>query len=160
MPVVRGGTLIRGDTVRRFWSKTKVEGQCVVWVGAKDKDGYGKFTTNRPGEKQRHHRAHRWLYETCVGPIGERPLLHSCDNPACVSLQHLSPGDALQNRTEAVARGRVHGRPRVYLTEQQVKLIRQALDAGVPRDSLADWFGVHRSTIRAIATFRTWRHVK
>jgi hypothetical protein len=106
MPVRKGGTFIVGDDRRRFWSKTRAAGGgCIEWTGCVDKDGYGKFTVGG-GKSQRHLRSHRWIYEVSVGPLGRALLLHSCDNPRCVALQHLSPGTQKQNVSEAFARGR------------------------------------------------------
>lgn len=97
--------MIKGDDLRRFWSKTTLRGECLVWTAGRDKDGYGKFATG-PHGKQKHWRAHRWIYEQTIGPIGKRLLLHSCDNPACVRVEHLRPGTQKENIAESVAKGR------------------------------------------------------
>ena len=61
---------------------------CHVWQGRLYK-GYGRF-----------HRipAHRWAYQSKVGPIPEGlPLDHTCRNRACVNVAHLEPVTAKEN---------------------------------------------------------------
>jgi HNH endonuclease len=101
--VTASSTVSRSD-VERFWSKTKVDGQCVVWTAGKDKDGYGKFATGGH-RKQTHFRAHRWIYQRACGDITGKILLHLCHNPACVALHHLTPGSQKENIAQAIARG-------------------------------------------------------
>ncbi len=106
MPVKKGGTMIRGNDLLRFHSKTKQDGECVVWIGATDKDGYGKFVTGPHGQ-QRHHRPHRWIYERMFGPIPEGlVLMHKCDRPGCVNVEHLTAGTQKDNIHDAIRKGR------------------------------------------------------
>jgi hypothetical protein len=94
------------DPAARF--ARKVERQpngCLLWTGAKDKDGYGKFQLNSAG-KQQHVRAHRYAYFLARGHWPNRLALHSCDTPGCVNPDHLEDGDQGQNVRDCVARGR------------------------------------------------------
>lgn len=87
-------------TVRRFWSRVaKGEaGGCWLWLGRKDKDGYGVAA---------HRKAHRVAYELLVGPIPEGLTLdHYRLNPgprnapcskACVNPEHLEPATSAEN---------------------------------------------------------------
>jgi hypothetical protein len=82
---------IRGGTdEERFWPKVQVTGFCWVWTGATDGHmGHGMF--NLGADKDRRAvRAHRFSYETLVGPIpaGLEPD-HLCRNPPCVNPDHL-----------------------------------------------------------------------
>lgn len=99
------GRQIRGNDLARFWSKTERRGECVLWTAGLDKDGYGKFATG-PHGGQKHHRAHRWIYEQLVGPVNAPVLRHSCDTPACVNVEHLIPGSHADNVHDCIARGR------------------------------------------------------
>lgn len=105
MPVVKGGSIIRGDDIRRFWSKTKPDGACIVWTGARAHYGHGKFMVGTARRQKTIH-AHRWIYERVFGPVGDLEVRHDCDNPPCVALQHLSPGTQMQNVHDAIDRGR------------------------------------------------------
>lgn len=160
MPVKKGGHLIRGNDLKRFWSKTKSGlGGCILWTGSTSKYGYGKFMTG-PLRGQTTHVAHRWLYEQVLGTVGSKFLLHSCDTPACIALQHLTPGTQLQNQQDAVnkdrkARGERH--PKAKLTADQVAMVRREIAAGRRGVDLARELGVLPSTISAIIKGRNWR---
>jgi len=81
----------RGRTaLERFWAKVDLNGPlwdstpCWPWAAGLV-DGYGKFWVNG-----RHVRAHRFAYETYVGPIPEgMELDHLCRNRACVNWEHM-----------------------------------------------------------------------
>lgn len=81
---------------------------CWEWRGAKDKDGYGKFTRKIPKtRKSTHHRAHRAAYTVFKGPIEEgMHVLHSCDNTSCCNPQHLFLGTNKDNMVDKIAKGR------------------------------------------------------
>ena len=68
--------------LERFLAKvTDFEG-CGLWTAYKINDGYGLF---RLGKKM--VLAHRFAYETLVGPIPEGlELHHRCENRACVGV--------------------------------------------------------------------------
>jgi hypothetical protein len=70
----------------RFDSKTtKGVGDCILWTGSKDKDGYGVFYF-----RKKNRRAHRVAYFSIHGSIPEGMVInHSCRNPGCVNPQHL-----------------------------------------------------------------------
>lgn len=75
---------------------------CFEWELARDKDGYGVVRRNG-----RTRRAHREMWEQVHGPIPEgMVLLHSCDNPPCIRLSHLSLGTQAENVADMVAKGR------------------------------------------------------
>lgn len=140
----------RGTSIQRFWSKTVVEGDCIVWTaGLWDRrpgKGYGVFYADGA-----HHRAHRWIYERSVGPAAL--IMHSCDNPRCVKLQHLSPGTDATNAADAVAKGRnIFGssHPRAKLTEREVDDIRSRYGPGITQQQLASEFAVSTTHISRI----------
>lgn len=72
---------------QRFWPKVaKTEG-CWQWTAAKTSWGYGVFW-----DGARLVGAHRYAYESEVGPVGEGlDLDHLCRNPSCVNPAHLEP---------------------------------------------------------------------
>jgi hypothetical protein len=77
----------------RFDSKWEQRGQCHVWTGPLDKDGYGTFYLRRRGR-----RAHRVAWFDANGPIPEGMVTnHSCRNRACVNVQHLRLLTAVEN---------------------------------------------------------------
>jgi len=147
------------SVIERFWSKTKVEGSCILWVGATE-NGYGVFGYS--GQKTA--RAHRWLYQRVLGRLPSSiDVMHSCDNRRCVALQHLSPGTRKMNMVDAVNKGRTHRGERIpssKLTEEQVREIRLRRTTGETFQSIADSYGVDPPCIYKIVTRQTWRHVR
>lgn len=92
---------------RRFMDKITLPAtpgiDCAVWNGATSQGGYGRFRLGRMGVIP----AHRAGWLLFVGPIPDgMVLMHSCDNPICVSLHHLSIGTQKENRAGMFARGR------------------------------------------------------
>ena len=83
-------------------SRLKVDGECLVYLGTRNANGYGKFGFNK-----KHLLAHRYSYTHYVGDIPEGLLvLHSCDNPPCVLPSHLRVGTQADNMAEMTVKGR------------------------------------------------------
>lgn len=75
---------------------------CIEWDGHLDKDGYGQVYS--AGRKWQ---AHRLAWTKVNGAIPKGKLvLHSCDNPACVNIDHLRIGTHADNVRDAVVRKR------------------------------------------------------
>lgn len=143
--------------------KAKWQGACLVWTGSRYKQGYGRI---RIGGKLM--RAHRVAYELLRGPIPEGlVLLHSCDNPACINVAHLSVGTQGDNIRDCDSKGRrmfhrgaTH--PQAKLTDDQVREIRRRYrnyDRRNGSPALAKEFGVSGFTIRAIVRREIWTHL-
>lgn len=73
----------------RFWSKVDASASCWVWIAASAGKGYGKYTTKIDG-RWTYPYAHRYAWESLVGPIPEGMILdHLCKNRKCVNPDHL-----------------------------------------------------------------------
>jgi hypothetical protein len=86
----------------RFWTKVRKTPTCWIWEGCRNKLGYGLFYVS-PGKKAK---AHRFAYETLVGPIPEgKELDHvkarGCVGPQCVNPAHLEPVTHRENLMRA-----------------------------------------------------------
>lgn len=141
----------------RLSKHVRQEGDCLVWVGSRDRGGYG-FTSD--GTKT--IKAHRLSYQIHKGPIPEGLLvMHSCDNPPCVNPAHLSVGTARDNTLDAVAKGRMVGSKTgsAKLKEEDVLDIRARLAAGATCKELAAVYGVWPGAIRFIQTRHSWKHI-
>lgn len=76
---------------KRFWQKVDKNGPggCWLWTASHNGLGYGKIAVTTGVFIY----AHRYAYETLVGPIpDDRPHLdHLCRVPSCVNPEHLEP---------------------------------------------------------------------
>lgn len=80
-------------TSERFWAKVEKTETCWLWTAAIVK-GYGRFFD----EDLRPVGAHRWAYQTCVGPIPDGLTLdHLCRVRNCVNPDHLEPVTQREN---------------------------------------------------------------
>lgn len=69
----------------KFERLTRWDGDCLIWRGATDGQGYGILTVK--GRKQP---VHRWAYENTHGEISKTlDIDHICQNTLCCNVQHL-----------------------------------------------------------------------
>ncbi len=73
----------------RLLSRTKLVGECWVWQGAVNKEGYARIRVRGHRTKWAIHRA---SYEVFRGPIPDALTIdHLCRNPSCINPAHLEP---------------------------------------------------------------------
>lgn len=78
-----------------FWLKTKLQGECLQWVGNITKEGYGSFSMKPLFGKAV---AHRVAYELLIDDIPKGMTLdHLCRNRGCVNPLHLEPVTSTEN---------------------------------------------------------------
>jgi hypothetical protein len=136
---------------------------CIEWTGPRHYSGYGQGRI--PGDR-RPRRAHRLVWEQVNGPIPDGLyVLHRCDNPPCVNVDHLFLGTQLDNMRDAKAKGRGwHPRgelnPKTHLTESQVREIRELYAAGgISQITIGSKYGIRQTSVSAIVRGQTWRTV-
>lgn len=144
-----------------FWINTKRNGACLETLSAKNADGYGRFNLNGTTVS-----AHRYAYESMRGPIPVGSVVcHTCDNPACVRIEHLFVGTHADNMLDMKLKGRRIGKmvgaqcPRARLSTRQVRAIRRARAAGCTLRSLAERYDVTLSCVSHVARGDVWKHV-
>lgn len=87
----------------RFWEKVQKTDGCWLWLGAKNRKGYGDFYVSRAS----HQQAHRFSWEHHRGPIPNgKQVCHSCDEPSCVNPDHLWLGTTQENTADMLRKGR------------------------------------------------------
>jgi hypothetical protein len=122
--------------------------------------GYGAYYP-RPGHQVL---AHRFAYEREHGRIPDGlQTLHSCDNPPCCNVRHLSIGTGRQNRHDCESKRRHYHGEQTHtniLTEAQVLQILARLAEGARGCDLSDDFGVTRSMISRIKHRKAWKHLQ
>ena len=104
---------------QRFFAKTKLADSirpgmttpCLEWQAALDHHGYGRLSS-RLGRVGSWESAHRVAWELAHGPIPEGlKVLHKCDNPPCVTDEHLFLGTMKDNTRDMMAKGRQSAPP-------------------------------------------------
>lgn len=135
-----------GDTrlPERFWRRVQEqEGGCWLWVGTVDR-GYGLLSVD--GKTVR---AHRYSYETLVGPIPDGLQIdHLCRNRGCVNPAHLEPVTQVEN----IRRGDA-----AKLAVEDVPKIRERIIAGDALTAIAADYGVGFEVIFTVAEDERWR---
>lgn len=87
------------ETRVRFRTRT-LENGCLIWLGYKTDQGYGKIRINGRNEY-----VHRVMYELLVGPIPDGYTIdHSCPNTSCWNPQHTEAVTSEENRWRQFAR--------------------------------------------------------
>lgn len=143
-----------------FWARVDksgpihpVHGQCWVWTGSKDREGYGRFSYYG-----KNYQAHRFVLVMTGGKIADGLLVcHKCDNPSCVRPSHLFLGTNADNMADASDKCRLS---RGKLREEEVRRIRLLYkSSATSRKALASAFGVTADNIGKIVNGASWKHL-
>lgn len=98
----------------RFWRYVRIQEGCWEWMGGKNEKGYGRFNLTSP--QRRLIRAHRFAYESLVGPIpkGKVPD-HTCGNKGCCNPYHIRLATNTQNvRNQGLHKNNTSGYKGIY----------------------------------------------
>lgn len=140
---------------------------CKVWLGSiHTRPGYPKSEwhgqwRNAAGGIELTHRAAWRMYKGEI-PQGAH-VLHKCDNPRCVNVEHLYLGTHLDNirdmdergrRAYGVSLGENHGNSK--LTDAIVREIRESKESG---PVIAKRLGISTSTVYDVRNRKIWKHL-
>ena len=148
--------------LERILSRTRLDGNCLLWTGCVNHKGYGRVLV---GGKNCY--AHRVVWSAYYGEIPKGKMIcHKCDNPLCVNIKHLYLGDQNTNSADMVRRGRAKNgsatvrhekHPNARLTYPEVEKIRLLYArGGVTQQELSDEFKISRGQIWRIVSGRSW----
>lgn len=145
------------DFWKRFDSRVHKSGECLVWTGKTDPDGYGILL-----KRGKYLKAHRVSWERSNGKIrGKLSVLHRCDNPSCVDPRHLFLGTRADNVADCLAKGRIARGERhsqAKLTNRQVLRMRTMYKNGSTRRSLSRIFRISQTNTCIIVSGKGWKH--
>lgn len=169
--------------ITRLENKTELNLQtgCLEWTAkATTNGGYGNISAGRLFTGMRAHRLAWVLVNNQAIPM-DLVVMHSCDNPKCCNIEHLSLGTRrdnmddkmmkgrgtpppihfgdnhpLRKNPELVSRGSSNGNSK--LSEEIVKYILLSEDKSLSQ--LSRELGVNKTTISSIRNRKTWKHVE
>jgi hypothetical protein len=120
---------------------------CHVWTGCRDDFGYGRVAVRRVPRP-----AHRIAWEQAHGPVpAGLYVLHRCDNPACLRLEHLFLGTAAENSADMVAKGRTPLRRRRLAAAERAALLAAYAAGEETLSALGARFGLKLTSVCRIA---------
>jgi len=134
---------------------------CWEWLRGKDSKGYARVGSRVHKSKL----GARAFYEKYRGPLGSLHACHKCDNPGCVSQEHIFPGTAVDNMKDMVAKGRSNPRRGTHhgcakLNAERVLEIRTKWASGeYTQQALADMHGISQMHVSQIVLRKRWRHL-
>ena len=150
-----GGEWMELPVSERLAEYSVPDGECLMWTRSTNRFGHGHLRV-----RGRLIVAHRVVWERAHGPIPAGMLvIHSCDRPGCIALEHLRLGSHRDNALDKVSRGRLRNGRTAMLDDDTVRTIRRDYAAGTRQADLARRYGTLPSTICLIVNGCTYRHV-
>jgi hypothetical protein len=154
----------------RFWRKVNKNGpvpkhypeigNCWTWTGSTNQYGYGLFGIGGSGNTMVAHKVH-WTLIAKRELLNGMKLLHKCDDPPCVRLDHLFVGTHADNMRDMVAKRRAsfpsgsdHYRTRLRF--EDACEIRRLRLSGMSVNDIAERYGRKPNTISKIIHHKRW----
>lgn len=133
----------------RFNLRVDRTGECWLWLGAKDRDGYGQFTWDYIN-----YRSHRFALMIDGRPVPEGMVTrHLCNTRSCVRPSHLRAGTISENILDEVRSGSHH---KLRYSQEIIDSIREDYaNGGVTTRALAAKYGVSKSQVHCIVSGQT-----
>lgn len=130
---------------------------CIIFEGDKSHpDGYGRLWIN--GRKIYAHRL-AWIKSNGIIP-NNLFVLHKCDNPPCINVEHLFLGTNKDNMRDCVNKGRSTKGTRngqAKLTQSQVDRIRDLYEYDdMTQQEIANEFNISNQQVNLIINNKRW----
>jgi len=145
---------------------------CVLWTKYRNRGGYGVTGTgSRTDGSRRSVLAHRLAWEKMYGLVPDGlAVLHRCDVPSCVNVEHLFLGTWADNNHDRDAKGRTARGPKtnsplvkitqakadrirelaVYLRNENGRLVRDG------RKQIALTLGISERIVKSVLAGESW----
>lgn len=143
-------------SIELLLKKTFRQGDCLVWMFAKNAYGYGKVANGKGGWVL----AHRAVWGALNGTIPEGvEVCHKCDNRACINPDHLFLGTHQENMSDMKQKGRAKGLVGVDNHKCKItpSIAAEIIRSSKPRHELANRFGVTVCMIGRIQRRVAWK---
>jgi hypothetical protein len=129
---------------------------CTEWTGTISPFGYGVLGRKIDG-KTKSILAHRYAWYRVNGDIPERICVcHTCDNPACVNIDHLFLGDHGENMDDMANKGRANKSRSGRITDEQREERARDYLSGMTNSEMMTKWGVDLQAV--LQWKRRWRH--
>lgn len=127
---------------------------CIEWTGSVA--GQGKYAQS-PRREFGTRYMHRILMARKFGPdaIKGKVVMHLCDNPLCVNVDHLRIGTNTDNLQDMARKGR----HKTKLCPRKVTFIRDMTKQGFSRAFLGELLDMTPENVGHVVLGKTWRHV-
>lgn len=143
---------------------------CLLWAGPKNHDRYGVLYRKPYGRGGVLVHRLAWTLNKGHIPHGLK-VLHRCDVPGCIAIDHLFLGTQADNMADMWAKGRgrhvCHGKgPKgtahasAKLNDELVREMRRRHQEGERVCALAREFGIDDSAASRIISRKRWAHVQ
>ncbi len=157
---------MKQNRIERFLEKVSPAG-CRVWLGARNSWGYGTFMWDGKKEsgtsRQNNINASRaaWLLFKGEIPSG-MDVLHTCNNRACVNVEHMYLGTDVENAVDRRNAGTIPKGEKAWnpkLTNAQALEILQAKGTAPASVIAARYPKLTAANVSAIWRGDTWKHL-
>lgn len=146
----REATMGSGPKPKPFEYYVRPDGECLVWHGVRDRCGYGQRRHNGAS-----WRAHRVAWTMAYGDIPDGLLvLHKCDRPPCVRLDHLFLGSYRDNGSDRSRKLRSAG---TKLTREQADAVLALKKSGMSHGELSGLFHIDPAAISKLVNRKTYQ---
>lgn len=151
--------LTQSDINRFFhyvWPDPVGPNRCILFAGSLGSNGYGQLNISKHPTP-----THRIAWVISNGQIPEHLCVcHTCDNKACVNVNHLFLGTKSDNAKDMVSKnrsasGELHSQSKI--TRQQANIIYNlANEKKMKQSEIAKMFGIDRSQVSNIKLGKYW----
>lgn len=125
---------------------------CIPWLASTNKQGYGQIMNDNEFGR-RPLLAHRVAWEEAgLTLVDSLEILHTCNNPICVNVEHLEQGTHKENM-EMAALACVMGRPRQFSDADYAYIYRE-VDKGRSKTVIAQEIGCSKQLVSKLLAKR------